>query len=70
MRGFPAPSHQLTFASEILATPIEGLEKHYDDPAFEVVSKLFKALAGKKVTTPGNYQSCVVPFCRARTDQS
>ena len=29
----------------------------YDDPAFEVVSILFRVLASKKVTTPGSFQS-------------
>lgn len=36
-----------------------ALKAHYDDPAFEVVSMLFRVLADKKVTTPGNYQSLV-----------
>lgn len=36
-----------------------NLKLRYDDPAYEVVSVLFRVLAAKKVTTPGNFQSCV-----------
>lgn len=35
------------------------LDKKYEAPAFEVVSTVFKALSGKKITTPGNFQRCV-----------
>jgi len=34
-----------------------NLKTHYDDPAYEVVSLLFRVLTEKRVTTPGNYQS-------------
>jgi structure-specific recognition protein 1 len=45
---------------ETLAQKYEGnLKLHYDDPAFEVISNLFRVLAAKKVTTSGNYQSYV-----------
>lgn len=32
------------------------LEKRYEAPAYEVVSSIFRALSGKKVTIPGNFQ--------------
>ncbi|BGP43577.1 FACT complex subunit [Rhodotorula kratochvilovae] len=34
-----------------------NLKKHYDDPAYEVVSLLFRVLTQKKVITPGSFQS-------------
>ncbi|KAK4049352.1 FACT complex subunit [Microbotryomycetes sp. JL221] len=34
-----------------------ALQPRYDDPGFEVVSILFRILAGKKVVTPGSFQS-------------
>ncbi|BGP20140.1 hypothetical protein JCM10213_000775 [Rhodosporidiobolus nylandii] len=34
-----------------------NLKQHYDDPAYEVVSLLFRVLTQKKVVTPGNFQS-------------
>ncbi|GAA5892755.1 hypothetical protein JCM6882_000573 [Rhodosporidiobolus microsporus] len=34
-----------------------NLKQHYDDPAYEVVSLLFRVLTQKKVITPGNFQS-------------
>jgi hypothetical protein len=37
-----------------------NLKQHYDDPAYEVVSLLFRVLTQKKVVTPGSFQSCVV----------
>lgn len=37
-----------------------NLKTRYDDPAYEVVSVLFRVLTAKKVTTPGNFQSCVL----------
>lgn len=40
----------------------DSLKGHYDDPAFEVVSQLFRGLTSKKVITPGNYQSFVLFF--------
>ena len=36
-----------------------NLKQHYDDPAYEVVSLLFRVLTQKKVVTPGSFQSCV-----------
>lgn len=32
------------------------LEKRYEAPAYEVVSSIFRALSGKKVTIPGSFQ--------------
>ncbi|BGP58241.1 hypothetical protein JCM8202_002812 [Rhodotorula sphaerocarpa] len=34
-----------------------NLKKHYDDPAYEVVSLLFRVMTEKKVVTPGSFQS-------------
>ncbi|POY75542.1 hypothetical protein BMF94_1445 [Rhodotorula taiwanensis] len=34
-----------------------NLKKHYDDPAYEVVSILFRVFTEKKVVTPGSFQS-------------
>ncbi|GAA5985603.1 hypothetical protein JCM10908_007037 [Rhodotorula pacifica] len=34
-----------------------NLKRHYDDPAYEVVSLLFRVLTQKKVVTPGSFQS-------------
>lgn len=36
-----------------------NLKQHYDDPAYEVVSLLFRVLTQKKVITPGTFMSCV-----------
>ncbi|CAO3630462.1 unnamed protein product [Cunninghamella echinulata] len=33
------------------------LQKHYDAPTYEVVSTIFRALTGRKVTVPGTYRS-------------
>lgn len=33
------------------------LQKHYDAPTYEVVSNVFRALTGRKVTVPGSYRS-------------
>ncbi|KAI8393746.1 uncharacterized protein BYT42DRAFT_552134 [Radiomyces spectabilis] len=33
------------------------LQKHYDAPTYEVVSSVFRALTGRKVTVPGAYRS-------------
>ncbi|GAA6004523.1 uncharacterized protein JCM10292_005655 [Rhodotorula paludigena] len=35
----------------------DGLQKHYDDPAHEVVSIILRHVTQKKVTTPGSFQS-------------
>ncbi|GAA6060442.1 hypothetical protein JCM10212_000035 [Sporobolomyces blumeae] len=48
----------LNLDEETIATKYDGnLKQHYDDPAYEVVSLLFRVLTEKRVTTPGNYQS-------------
>ncbi|KAI5475287.1 hypothetical protein MNV49_001669 [Pseudohyphozyma bogoriensis] len=48
----------LNIDEETIKDKYEGhLKTKYDDPAFEVVSLLFRVLASKKVTTPGNFQS-------------
>jgi structure-specific recognition protein 1 len=53
-----------------------NLKARYDDPAFEVVSILFRVLAARKVVTPGNFQSYVcslvwpVPRLRLTTSRS
>ncbi|SAM07010.1 hypothetical protein [Absidia glauca] len=33
------------------------LQKHYEAPTYEVVSTIFRALTGRKVTVPGTYRS-------------
>lgn len=51
---------ELNLDEETIKGKYDGeLQPRYDDPAHEVVSKLFRTLAGKKITTPGNFQSCV-----------
>ncbi|GAA5958801.1 hypothetical protein JCM21900_004768 [Sporobolomyces salmonicolor] len=48
----------LNLDEETIRDKYDGnLKQHYDDPAYEVVSLLFRVLTQKKVTTPGNYQS-------------
>ncbi|GAA5972879.1 hypothetical protein JCM11641_003986 [Rhodosporidiobolus odoratus] len=48
----------LNLDDETLQEKYEGnLKRHYDDPAYEVVSLLFRVLTQKKVVTPGNFQS-------------
>jgi structure-specific recognition protein 1 len=37
----------------------EKLKKNYDDPTFEVVSSVFRALAGRKIIGSGAFQSYV-----------
>ncbi|KAK4705999.1 FACT complex subunit SSRP1/POB3, partial [Phenoliferia sp. Uapishka_3] len=49
---------EMNIDEETLKTKYDdNLLARYDDPAFEVVSVLFRVLAAKKVTTPGNFQS-------------
>lgn len=44
--------------SETIQDKYQGnLKKHYDDPAYEVVSLLFRVMTEKKVVTPGSFQS-------------
>ena len=33
------------------------LKKNYEDPTYEVVSSVFRALAGKKIIGSGSFQS-------------
>ncbi|GAA5841007.1 hypothetical protein JCM5353_004872 [Sporobolomyces roseus] len=48
----------LNLDEETIRDKYDGnLKTHYDDPAYEVVSLLFRVLTEKRVTTPGNYQS-------------
>ncbi|GAA5930092.1 uncharacterized protein JCM15063_004715 [Sporobolomyces koalae] len=48
----------LNLDEETIRDKYDGnLKQRYDDPAYEVVSLLFRVLTEKRVTTPGNYQS-------------
>ncbi|GAA5874984.1 hypothetical protein JCM16303_004968 [Sporobolomyces ruberrimus] len=48
----------LNLDEETIQTKYDGnLKQRYDDPAYEVVSLLFRVLTEKRVITPGNYQS-------------
>ncbi|GAA5833091.1 hypothetical protein JCM3766R1_001389 [Sporobolomyces carnicolor] len=48
----------LNLDEETIRDKYDGnLKQRYDDPAYEVVSLLFRVLTGKRVITPGNYQS-------------
>ncbi|KAI8982116.1 hypothetical protein BDF20DRAFT_973230 [Mycotypha africana] len=47
----------LNLEDEALNKFENALQKHYDAPTYEVVSNLFKALTGRKVTVPGSYRS-------------
>ncbi|GAA6017728.1 hypothetical protein JCM10207_000477 [Rhodosporidiobolus poonsookiae] len=48
----------LNLDEETIQQKYDGnLKQHYDDPAYEVVSLLFRVLTQKKVITPGNFQS-------------
>ncbi|SCZ89982.1 BZ3500_MvSof-1268-A1-R1_Chr1-3g01704 [Microbotryum saponariae] len=48
----------LNLDEETIKDKYDGnLKLHYDDPAYEVVSVLFRVMAQKKVTTPGSFQS-------------
>ena len=38
----------------------ERLEKHYEKPTFEVVSRVFRALSRKKITSAGSFQRQVL----------
>lgn len=37
----------------------DKLKKTYEDPTYEVVSSVFRALAGKKIIGSGSFQRCV-----------
>lgn len=51
---------EIQLEEDVLQTKYEGkLEKRYEAPAYEVVSSVFKALSGKRVTTPGAFQRWV-----------
>ncbi|GAA6039203.1 hypothetical protein JCM8097_000468 [Rhodosporidiobolus ruineniae] len=48
----------LSLDEQTIQEKYEGnLKTHYDDPAYEVVSILFRVMTSKKVVTPGNFQS-------------
>ena len=38
----------------------ERLKKRYEDPTFEVVSSVFRALSKKKITSTGSFQRSVL----------
>jgi len=38
----------------------DRLKKHYEDPTFEVVSSVFRALSKKKITSAGSFQRQVL----------
>lgn len=40
----------------------DKLKKNYVDPTYEVVSSIFRALAGKKIIGSGSFQRSVYPF--------
>jgi len=40
----------------------DKLKKNYEDPTYEVVSSVFRALAGKKIIGSGSFQRFVPPF--------
>lgn len=42
----------------------DRLKKTYDDPTFEVVSSVFRALSGRKIIGAGSFQRCA--DCRIR----
>ncbi|GAA5863656.1 hypothetical protein JCM8547_003683 [Rhodosporidiobolus lusitaniae] len=49
---------ELSLDEETIRDKYEGnLKQKYDDPAYEVVSLMFRVLTQKKVITPGNFQS-------------
>ncbi|RUP49022.1 hypothetical protein BC936DRAFT_143450 [Jimgerdemannia flammicorona] len=49
---------ELNLDEETLTNKYEGkLQKTYDAPTYEVVSTIFRALTGRKVTVPGGYRS-------------
>lgn len=48
-------SHLFLFLREDLAK-YEKLKKNYEDPTYEVVSSVFRALAGKKIIGSGSFQ--------------
>ncbi|OBZ84584.1 FACT complex subunit pob3 [Choanephora cucurbitarum] len=49
---------ELNLEEEALDEKYENkLQKHYDAPTYEVVSNVFRALTGRKVTVPGSYKS-------------
>jgi len=35
----------------------EGLQKKYEAPTFQVISRVLKSLTGKKVTPPGGFRA-------------
>ena len=39
----------------------DKLKKNYEDPTYEVVSSVFRALAGKKIIGSGSFQRFVHP---------
>lgn len=48
---------EIQLEEEELKEKYEGkLQKKYEAPAYEVVSNIFKAVSGKKITTPGSFQ--------------
>ncbi|KAN0139840.1 SSrecog domain containing protein [Lactarius tabidus] len=47
---------ELNMSEEEIAT-YDRLKKHYEDPTFEVVSSVFRALSKKKIISAGSFQS-------------
>ena len=51
---------ELNMSEEDIAK-YDKLKKNYEDPTYEVVSSVFRALAGKKIIGSGSFQRSV-PF--------
>lgn len=56
LRAFPVRQYpELTSNSEDL-TKFPDLQKKYEAPTFQVISRVLKSLTGKKVTPPGSFR--------------
>lgn len=62
--NFSLNLYSLIFTKKKFSEDIEKydrLKKNYEDPTFEVVSGVFRALAKKKIIGAGNFQRYTTP---------
>lgn len=60
----PLPSYHLRQVCREEIAKYDRLKKNYEDPTFEVVSGVFRALSKKKIIGSGSFQRCVLIILR------
>jgi structure-specific recognition protein 1 len=60
--SLPSPTHTNILLTREEVAKYDRLKKNYEDPTFEVVSSVFRALAKKKIIGSGTFQRCGPPI--------